>query len=227
MDAGFLAVHGHAAAGLSAETVVWLAAIIGAAGSVVGGFVGGFVALLGARKQAQRDREDARADRSHQAAMSIAGGMASVVVAIVVWKEAAEQAARAGAVDVGNVQRGAAIGQSMTDVTRATAGMRAAATEFGQVAAVQGLALTDGDLASRVVSHIRLVAFLCRFAEQSGTAGPQLSDTVQRHAQAVVDAIEAHVNGRPLPGYAPLPPLEVSRAQEIVGWKERPDAEAG
>lgn len=181
--------------------------------------MGGLFALWVGGRQTKRDRVAAQTDRSHQAAMSIAQEIAALEEAIVVWKAAAERATHAGAIDVGNVQRVAAIGQSMTDATRTASEMRAAFNGFSRSATVQRIGLTDSDLRTRVRNHMRLAGLLCVVAEQGGTVGVQLSETVRRHADAVLDAIDAHVNGQQLPSYTPLPKLEASKAQELVDWK--------
>lgn len=217
-----LVVGIHTAPGLSAETVAWIAAVIGAGGSVVGGAVGGYFALLVGRRQARQDRSDARTERSHQAALSVAHEIATLQEAVVAWKVAAGGAAQAGARDVRNVQRAAAIGQSMTDAARAVSELRGAFNEFSRSSIVQCIGLTDDNLRARVRDHARLAGLLCSVAENGGVPGPLLSETVQRHADAVLDAIDAHVNGRSLPRYAPLPPLEVNRAQELVDWRPQP-----
>jgi hypothetical protein len=88
---------------------------------------------------------------------------------------------------------------------------------------VQSIALTDDDLRTRVQNHVLLASFLCVVAERGGGAGPQLADTVRRHADAVIEAIDAHVNGQRLPGYT-APRLEASKAEDLLNWKPQPEA---
>lgn len=215
-----LAVGGHAAAGLSAESIAWIAAVIGAGGSVVGGVVGGLFAVWVGRRQARQDRADARTARSHQAALSIAHEVGSLDEAIVAWNAAAGQASRAGTIGVGNVQRSAAIGQAMTEAARTVSEMRAVFNEFSRSATVQSIGLTDDDLRSRVRDHAELAGLLCLVAEMRGADGLLLSDIVRLHSRAVLDAINAHVNGRPLPSYTPLPRRpEVDALQELLKWR--------
>jgi hypothetical protein len=166
-----LAIGPHAAAGLSAETVAWIAAIIGAGGSVIGGIVGGLFVLWVGRRQAQQDRAASRADRSHRAAMSIAEDLAALEEAIAVWKAAAEQVTRARVTGSGNVQQPAVLGQAMTQASRRASEMRIAFNTFSRSATVDSFGLTDGDLRARVRAHTRLAGLLCVIAEQGGTVG--------------------------------------------------------
>jgi hypothetical protein len=130
MNVDVLAVGGQAAAGLSAETVAWIAAVIGAAGSVIGGFIGGGFALWAARRQAQRDRKDARTDRSHQSALAIAHDIGGLEEAIVAWQHAAQNLAKVGALGTSTAQRMTALAQATGDANRAATEMRVAFNVF-------------------------------------------------------------------------------------------------
>jgi hypothetical protein len=58
-----------------------MAAVVGAAGSIVGGLVGGLFALWAVHWQFVRDRKQKRADESHQAAKEVAAATGPLQVA--------------------------------------------------------------------------------------------------------------------------------------------------
>jgi hypothetical protein len=159
----------------------WLwAALIGVAGSAVGGLVVGRYAIRAGHKQWERDREDSRTDRSRQSAIVIAGAVGAMEVAIVKW-----QAEPADPVEI--------------------AALMAAFNMFSVSVTVQSLALTDVDLRSRVRAHQTFVGILGAQAGQGGTAPQRLAGRVRMHADIVLEALGAYVNGTPLPRYQPLP----------------------
>lgn len=167
----------HAAVGLSTTDVAVLAATIGAAGSVIGGVVGGWFTLRAGHRQWQRDRSDSQAERSHQAALALAEAVAGLDEAVVTWE------ARPADADA----------------------LRRAFNLFSRTAAVQSIALSDDTLRRRVRTHLELVG---RFAALAGTI-PQataLIPAVRRHTDALIEALDAHVNRKALPLYQ-APPL--------------------
>lgn len=166
--------------------VDWLwAALIGVGGSVVGGAVGGWYALRAGRQQWRRDRADARSERSWQAALAIAESAASLQESVLIWA--------AGGCDLD------AFGL--------------AANVFARAAAVQGLLLTDRDLRSRVDNHVRLVMTLASLSKV-GTLTP-LVQPVRLHGEALIEAIDAHVNGVTLPAYRPPPLNDIAG---LIAW---------
>jgi hypothetical protein len=172
------------------------AALIGAGGSLVGGIVGGWFALLASRGQAKRDRETGRVERSHQAAMSIAESLASMEEALVAWS--ADQ----------------------SDL----ASLRAAFNAFSRSAAVQSIALTDSALRQRVRRHVELLARIAAFAEGTPDNAALLMPTARRHADAVIEALDAHYNDAALPSYQPLP---LQDAAGLTVWHPRPTQAGG
>lgn len=172
------------------------AALIGVGGSLVGGIVGGWFALLAARGQAKRDRETARVERSHQAAMSIAESLASMEEALVAW--AADQ----------------------SDLTS----LRAAFNAFSRSAAVQSIALTDSALRQRVRRHVELLARIATIAERTPANAAALVPTARRHADALIESLDAHYNDATLPSYQPLP---LEDAAGLIGWRPRPTHDGG
>jgi hypothetical protein len=160
---------------VSQTELVVVAAIIGAAGSVVGGAIGGWITLLATRRQSERDRERSHVDRSHQAAMSIAESISTLEEAIVIWA--------AGQSDPGT--------------------LRIAFNVFARTAAVQGIAIVDAVLRQRVRTHVELTGTLSALADQRLTRG--LVEPVWRHTDAVIEALEAHYADAPLPPYQKPP----------------------
>lgn len=163
----------------------WLfAAVIGVGGSVLGGLVGGWFALRAGAAQWQRDREASRTDRSHQAALTIASEIAGLEAAIETW------GARQEDVD-------ALVGAFNT---------------FSLATTVQSIGLVDDELRRRISNHILLTSNFSAIARAQGTMPSQsgnaetvstLAETVRRHTEAVLEAIDAHVSGKPLPRYDP------------------------
>lgn len=173
----------------------WLwAALVGVGGSAIGGLVGGWYALRATHEQWQRDREDARTDRSRQAAMSIAEAVGEMEQAIGTWQaNPADQAEIAALLNAFN--------------------------GFSRSVAIQGLALTDDELHSRVRAHQIFVGVLGKLAQQGSTSAPPLAEQVRKHADVVLDAISAHVHGNLLPAYQPLP---LSDAVALMQWTPAP-----
>lgn len=167
------------------------AALIGVGGSVVGAAIGGWFAIMATRGQWKRDRADARGERSRQAAMSIAESVASLEEALVTWS--------AGQSDL--------------------VALRAAFNAFSRTAAVQSIALTGSTLRERVRRHIELVARVATIAETNPTGAAALVPTARRHADAVIEALDAHYNDAALPSYRPLP---MQDAAELLTWPSPP-----
>jgi hypothetical protein len=162
--------------------------MIGAIGSVVGGIVVGWFTIMAARGQWKRDRADARLDRSRQAAMSIAESVASMEEALVSWS--ADQSSLAA--------------------------LRAAFNAFSRTAAVQSIALTEGTLSRRVRRHVELLARVAHVAQDAPAGAKALVETARRHADAVIEALEAHCNDAALPSYRPLP---LDDSEGLIAWR--------
>ena len=90
---------------------------------------------------------------------------------------------------------------------------------FSRSVAIQGLALTDDELHSRVRAHQIFVGVLGKLAQQGSTSAPPLAEQVRKHADVVLDAISAHVHGNLLPAYQPLP---LSDAVALMQWTPAP-----
>jgi len=177
-------------------TSVLEAALIGGGGSVVGGLVGGWFALLAVRNQWRRDRAEARADRSRQAALSIADAIPAMEVALVAW----------------------AAGQSKL------VELRGAFNAFSGTAAVQSIALTDSALRQRVRRHVELLVRVAALAESSPAVAAALIPTARRHADVVIESLDAHYNDAALPSYRPLP---MDDAEGLIRWAPKAGAERG
>ena len=87
--------------------------------------------------------------------------------------------------------------------------------------AVQGMTLTDADLRDRVQNHIQLASRLVAVAQGSVSTPcrPSLVRPERQHADAVISALEAHVQGQPLPPYQP-PPL--TDAVALLSYRPQP-----
>lgn len=169
------------------DSGVIVAAVIGAGGSVIGGLVGGWLALVAGHRQWQRDSEAQRAERSRAAAMLIAESVAELEKAVVIY----------------------AAGESDS------IGLRVAFNVFAQTAGVQAIALADRDLRSRVRNHVEWVGTFAAIADQRQVEAV-LVEPMRRHADALIDALDSHVNDLPLPPYQP-PPL--GDAAALIEWQ--------
>lgn len=174
---------------MSNTELVIIAAAIGAGGSVIGGIVGGWLTMVATRRQWKRDRADARVDRSRQAAQSIADAIATMEGAIVTW----------------------AAGESDPPT------LRQAFNTFSRGILVESITLVDSELRQRVRTHVDLVSSLAALAHHPLTK--RLVPAVRHHTDAMVDAIEAHCAGEPLPAYQ-RPPL--GDAAALVAWVPGP-----
>lgn len=163
---------------------------------MVGGIVGGWFALVAVRSQWRRDRAEARADRSHQAALSIADAIPSMEVALVTWS----------------------VGQS------SSVALRTAFNAFSGTAAVQSIALTDSALRQRVRIHVELLSRVATLAETAPANAAALVWTARLHANAVIEALEAHYNDAALPSYRPLPMNDV---EGLIKWQPRSAQDGG
>jgi hypothetical protein len=154
----------------------WLwAALIGVCGSVVGGVVGGWFVLQAASRQSERDRQNARLDRSHDAAFAILAAVAALGEAVTTWKRQSDQ--------------------------DRWAQLAALFNAYSQAVVVQGVALADPELRDRVKNQTQLTIDFLNVAWKGGTSAPQLADIALQHAGALVEALDAHVNGKELPPY--------------------------
>jgi hypothetical protein len=171
-----------------------IGAMIGAAGSVIGGFIGGCLALLASRRQSRREAAARRAERSHAAALAIADSAAALEGAVVTY----------------------AAGESDAIA------LRAAFNVFAQTAGVQTIALIDQDLRARVRNHLEWVRGFAGIA-----SGRKIElvmvEPMRRHADALIDALDAQVNGLPLPPYEPP---ELGNAAALRIWGQAADRSA-
>jgi hypothetical protein len=151
----------------------------------VGGIVGGWFVLRAGRKQWLRDRADVRIERSRQAAMLIAEAIGGLEQEVVAWQAKRQD----------------------------TVSLTAAFNTTVRAIAVQSMALTDPVLRERVQNHSQLAGRLVAIATASVNSPfpPSMMDPERRHADAVVAALEAHVQELPPPAYNP-PPLTDAKA---------------
>jgi hypothetical protein len=94
--------------------------------------------------------------------------------------------------------------------------LRAAFNAFSRTAAVQSIALTDSALRQRVRRHVELLARVATVAETAPVGASALVMTARRHADAVIEALEAHCVDAALPSYRPLP---LDDAEGLIAWR--------
>jgi hypothetical protein len=78
---------------------------------------------------------------------------------------------------------------------------------------VQSIALSDS---ARVRRHVELLARVATLAESMPANAAVLVPTARRHANAVIEALDAHYNDAALPSYQPLP---LNDAAGLIGWQ--------
>jgi len=162
-----------------------VAAAIGAGGAIVGGFIGGLLALAATRRRSRREAAARRTERSEQAALALVESVAALEQAVITWAS--------GDCDA--------------------VALRTAFNVYSQAAVALGFALTDKALGDRVRNHTEFAGTLARRADNREFTTPTV-EPVRRHADAVIDALLAHVVGAPLPPYQ-APPLEPRR---LLAW---------
>jgi hypothetical protein len=180
------------------NAMIWLwSALVGLGGSVIGGVVGGLFVLIAGERQWKRDRADARIERSHQAAMSIADAIARLEEQVVAWQA------------------------NQQDTVSLTAEFNATARNI----VVQSMALIDPAVRVRVQIHAQLAGRLVAVAQSSvGSPFPaSMMIPERRHADAVIAALEAHVQDQVLPAYRP-PPL--TDAIALLSYQPSPEYQA-
>jgi hypothetical protein len=150
-----------------------MAALVGALGSIVGGLVGGWLAIVASRRQRERDLAASRASRSHEAAMAIAGAVASMQEALVEWLEHPDGATE--------LRRG------YNTVSR-TVGM-------------QSMALTDPGLRPEVQWHMDQIAEIARLAAEDTAEAHDRAEVLNRGIRDLLDALDAHYNDQAFPLY--------------------------
>jgi hypothetical protein len=143
----------------------------------VGGFIiGGWFVLVAGKQQYKRDLEATRTDRSHMAAIAIAGEALRMQDAVDVWRTSHDANA-----------------------------LSTAQAAYSRAAIVQVLAITDPDVIDRVADHTVLTRRLADAARTGGPAANDLALTLDRHSDALVMLLNAHVRGWQLPTYPRLP----------------------
>lgn len=96
-----------------------------------------------------------------------------------------------------------------------------ASNDFAQAITPKLTWLTDSELQERVVNHRSLGVAV----GVGGTPNvmrvppPGLVDALRRHAEALLEALDAHINGKPLPAYS-KPPL--GNIKELIDWGGEP-----
>lgn len=89
---------------------------------------------------------------------------------------------------------------------------------FSQSANAELPFVLDREVGSRVLAHVNLCWTVLRVAPNL-TMPAELTAAVRRHADAVTDALQAHIQGARLPDYTPLP-MDDLRA--IIAWPHVP-----
>ncbi len=89
---------------------------------------------------------------------------------------------------------------------------------------MQSIALSDSALRQRVRRHVELLAQAATIAESTPASGAALVPTARRHANAVIEALDAHCNDAALPSYQPLP---LNDAAGLIGWQPVPTPKRG
>jgi hypothetical protein len=79
--------------------------------------------------------------------------------------------------------------------------------------------ITDDQARSRVSAHVELCHFLISVAATSPPPRPVL-EAVRRHADAITEALDAHIRGTPLPRYTRIPTnsLGVPDVAALIAW---------
>ena len=100
--------------------------------------------------------------------------------------------------------------------------LRSAFNAFSRTAAVQSIALTESTLRQRVRRHVELLARVATLAETAPGSVRALVPAARRHADAVIEALDAHYNDAALPSYRPLP---MDDASGLIAWPTAAPAE--
>lgn len=176
----------------------WLwAALIGVGGATIGGVASGWVVVIAGRRQWQRDREDAQRDRSQQAAEAIADALAAMDAAVVVWQANQHD----------------------------TESLRLAYGDCARGVRIQMMTMKDQVLRDRLNRHMQATSIFVSNAIKGARAAQAMSETIRRHTQAMISALEACVSGQPLPAYKALDPKDPSALANWGGGKS--NAQAG
>ncbi len=79
--------------------------------------------------------------------------------------------------------------------------------------------IADDQVCARVLAHVRLCGSLLHIAPTAPPPKPVLA-AVRRHADAVTEALEAHIREKPLPSYTPLPlnPSGAPDVKALMAW---------
>jgi hypothetical protein len=167
-------------------TPLWLQALIGFGGALIGALVGGSFVIWAGTIQWRRDRLAAKADRSQSAAQSLLRALASLEGAVVQWTWDHQADSLASGFNAFSI------------TTNAEAPM-----------------LTDEQVSTRLHNHVDFVFRFTGIASSARLKPDPLVPALRLHADAVTDALTAHVRGQPLPPYK-APPLE--DVQGILDW---------
>lgn len=157
----------------SADALVQAAIAAGSAG--LGGLVAGGLALRAGRKQWERDLLSARADRSREAASRMLTAIGQGEGAVAEWMAAPTE------------------DHLETLRTRTNDLYLAVTAEIAH--------LSDPAVADRVRDHAGVMSTLAAVAKRSADPPLRVAGGVSRHADAVIEALQAHIAGEPLPAY--------------------------
>jgi len=151
-------------------------AVIGFGSAIIGAIVGGLFVLYAARGQWRRDKRET----SRQAARRVLAAL----------------------VPLEGVFATLLAGQSIPNAEAA-----ATLNTFSAATTTELPFITDDQVCARVLAHVQLCWPLLLFQITASAPPPprDVYQAVRRHANAVVEALEAHIRERPLPRYVPLP----------------------
>jgi hypothetical protein len=82
--------------------------------------------------------------------------------------------------------------------------------------------ILDEQLCERVRAHIELCAPLIGLGSEGKRLPPKIIDATRRHTDAVIEALQAHIRGKNLPAYKPLPKSHAGTVdlEQLVTWPD-------
>jgi len=169
-----------------------LAGVIGFGSAILGAVVGGIFVLVAARGQWKNDRQGTVRQASRESARRL--------LAALVPLEGTFATLLGG-------QR--VVAAELNTIFNAFSGVTTAELPF----------ITDDQVARRVLAHVQPCWPLIRMAPTAPPPRPVL-EAVRRHADAVTEALEAHIRGAPLLAYRPLPMDTTGRIDihALIAW---------
>jgi hypothetical protein len=182
-------------------------AAIAGGSAVLGGLVGGWLTVRAAREQWRHDAQAANMERSHFASQRLLIATAQPEAALVTWR-------------------------ANHDVEL----LKAAFNSFSATSMAGVPFVPYGAVATRVRAHNEFGFRFVSFVTSRGGAAAPLVESFRRHADAVTDTLEAHIQGRRLPTYpcryrtlppslrgqAILPtPVQSGRVEEASGLRQK------